>query len=82
METDRCFRYRSPSSRPLPSPESLDVGAVKVDWLTISDLVEVKHGLDLVTLGLEPRLKGRGRFSATTTSTAKEDPQLLVLDCW
>ena len=57
METDRGFRYQSPSSRPLPSPESLDFGGVKEDWLTVGDLVEVKHGLDLVTLGLEPRLK-------------------------
>ena len=45
------------SSRPLPSPESLNIGGVKEDWLTVGDLVEVKHGLDLVTLGLEPRLK-------------------------
>ena len=33
------------SSRPLPSPESLDIGGVKEDWLTVGDLVEVKHGL-------------------------------------
>ena len=57
MEIDRCFRYRSPSSQPLPSPESLDIGGVREDWLTVGDLVEVKHGLGLVTLGLEPRLK-------------------------